>query len=87
MAHEVNIDESFSYPLNPEIDKVVSNAGGKTLLTDAPVIGEFGPNPGVPSVLPEQVNLSIPELQKGYHLRNVVNAIAELDAIGEGELC
>ena len=86
MAQEVNINESFSYPPNPEIDKAVPNAEGKTPLTDMPVVGEFSPHPGVPSVLPERVNLSIPEPQKGYHLSNVVNAIAELDTIGEGEL-
>ena len=48
--------------------------------------GEFGPHPGVPSVSPEQGNLSIPEPQKEYCPSNVVNAITELDAIGEGEL-
>ena len=48
-----NINKLFSYPLNPEIDKAVPNPEGKTLLADAPVIGEFGPHPGVPSVSPE----------------------------------
>ena len=86
MAHEANDNESFSYPLNSEIDETVLSAEGKSLWKDAPIQGEFGPHPGVPSVSPERGNMSIPEPQKGYRPSNIVNAIAELDAIGEGEL-
>lgn len=86
VAHEVSDDESFSYPLNPEIDETFLSEEGKSLWKDPPVHGELGPHPGVPSVSPERGNMSIPEPQKGYRPSNVVNAIAELDAIGEGEL-
>lgn len=86
IAHEVQEDDSFTFPLNPEIDETMLSAEGNSLWKDAPIQGELGPHPGVPSVSPERGNMSIPEPQKGYRPSNVVNAIAELDAIGEGEL-
>lgn len=86
MVHETNEDESFFYPFDSDADETALCAEGKSLWKDVPVQGEFGPHPGVPSVSPERGNMSIPEPQKGYRPSNVVNTIAELDAIGEGEL-
>ncbi|KAF8582992.1 hypothetical protein K439DRAFT_1349715 [Ramaria rubella] len=86
VAHEVKQDESFSYPLDPEMDETTLSAEGKSLWKDAPVQGEFGPHPGIPSVSNKRGNQYIPEPQKGYRPSNIVNAIAELDSIGDGDM-
>ena len=85
-AHENKEDESFFFPLNPELDEAAMKSEGKPLWKDPPVVGEFGSHPGVPSVSHERGNKMIPEPQQGYRPSNVINAIAELDTIGEGEL-
>lgn len=85
-AYETKEGESFFFPLNPELDDAAMEAEGKTLWKDPPVVGEFGPHPGISSVSPERGNKMIAQPQRGYRPSNVVNAIAELDTIGEGEL-
>lgn len=86
MAYEVKEEEEACYPLDADISENSPILEGKKLWNTPPLQGQLGPHPGVPSVSPERGNKSISEPQTTYHPSNVVNAIAELDTIGEGEL-
>ncbi|KAF8517742.1 RmlC-like cupin domain-containing protein [Hysterangium stoloniferum] len=82
-AQEVKQGELFYYPLDQEVKADIEN---QLLWMDPPPQGESGPHPGTPSISLEGGKTSLPDPVLAYRPSNVINTIAELDAIGEGEM-